>query len=97
MGRLRGRIQRAERAAQAETVALSCPECGEEMRVAENTDVEYIAYQWTQETGAKSYRETPPDVLTLVGHPHDVENLLNKATGERWLERLENAGGHHGA
>ena len=94
MGSLKGRIRRAERAARAETTPLSCPECGHEFWVHENTDLEYIAYQWAQETGAKSHRPTPPDVLTLANHPHTVEGLINKATGEPWLQRLSTAGGH---
>jgi len=93
MGSLKARIRKAERDAQADTVVLLCPECGEEMRVAENTDVEYIAWCWTQETGAKSYRETPPDVFVIANHPHAVEGLIDKATGEPWLARLESAGG----
>lgn len=95
MGSLKGRIRRAERAARAETMVLSCPECGQEFRVAESADLEYIAYQWAQETGAKSHRPTPPDVFVIANHPHDAENLIAKRTGERWLERLSNAEGHH--
>jgi hypothetical protein len=97
MGRLRGRIQKAQRESQAETVVLSCPQCGEEMAVAQDTDLEYIAYQWTLQSGQKSHRETPADVFVITNHRHDAENLIAKATGKRWLERLENAGGHYGA
>jgi hypothetical protein len=86
MGRLRGRIRKAERDAQAETMVLVCPECHEEMRVEENADLEHIAYLWTQ---------TPRDVILIANHPHDASNLIDRRTGERWLERLENAGGHH--
>jgi hypothetical protein len=92
---LRGRIRKAERDAQAETMVLVCPECHEEMRVEENADLEHIAYLWTQKSGAKSYRETPRDVILIANHPHDASNLIDRRTGERWLERLENAGGHH--
>jgi hypothetical protein len=73
-------------------MVLVCQVCGEEMRVEENTDLEYIAYLWTLESGAKSYQPTPRDVFVVVNHPHGVEGLIDKRTGERWLERLENGG-----
>jgi len=90
-------IRRVEREAQAETMVLVCGECGEELRVAEDTDLHYIAWCWTQETGAKSYQRTPADVFVIVNHPHDAEKLINRRIGEPWLERLSNAGGHYGA
>ena len=93
MGSLKARIRKAERDVQAETMVLCCPECGEEMRVGLDSDLQYIAYLWTLETGAKSHQPTPPDVLVIANHPHDAEGLIGKATGEPWLARLESAGG----
>jgi len=78
-------------------MVLVCQECGEEFRVGENTDLEFIAHQWVLQSGQKSHRETPADVFVITNHRHDAENLIAKATGKRWLERLENAGGHYGA
>jgi|SRR5215208_322875 len=95
---LRGRLRNLERAAEAETMTLMCRHCGEEMRVNRDTDLEYIAYLWTLETGAKSYQPTPPDVFVVANHPHEGEALIDKATGRPWLEGLLNwQGGHRGA
>jgi hypothetical protein len=96
MGRLRARIQKVEREAQVETMVLVYPRCGEEMRVGQDTDLEYIAYLWTLESGAKSYRRTPRDVFVIANHPHETEGLIDKRMGEPWLQRLENWGRHHG-
>ena len=90
-------IRRLEREAKAETLALLCGECGEELRVAADTDLHYIAWCWTQETGAKSYQRTPAGVFVIAEHPHDRSKLIDKSTGEKWLAGLENAGGHHSA
>jgi hypothetical protein len=89
---LRDKMKHLERAEEAEMTVLVCGECGEEMRVAPSTDLEYIAYLWTLESGAKAYQPTPRDVFVVVNHPHGVEGLIDKRTGERWLERLENGG-----
>ena len=96
MGRLRGRIEKVQREAKAETMVLVCQECGEEMRVEQDTDLHYLAHRWAEESGAKSYRRTPRDVFVIANHPHDAEGLIDKRTGEPWLARLENWGRHHG-
>jgi hypothetical protein len=56
---LRDKMKHLERAEEAEMTVLVCGECGEEMRVAPSTDLEYIAYLWTLETSEKSYQPTP--------------------------------------
>jgi|SRR5215208_4590835 hypothetical protein len=89
-------IRRLEREAQAETLALMCSECGKELWVEPDTDLAYIAWCWTQETGAEAYRPTHPDVFIIANHPHEADELIVKCTGENWLARLENAGGHRG-
>jgi hypothetical protein len=95
---LRNKMKRLERAAEAETTVLVCRECGEERRVAWDTDLEYIAWCWTQETGEESYQETPPDVFVIANHPHGDEVLIDKATGKPWLEGLLGSrGGCRGA
>ena len=88
MGSLKGRIRRAERAARAETTPLSCPECGQEFWVHENTDLEYIAYLGTLETSEKSYQPTPPDVFVIANHLHSELSLIDKGTAEPRLEGL---------
>jgi hypothetical protein len=91
---LRNRIQRARRVTEAATIVLSCPECGETLRVSENTDLDYLAHRWVEETGEKSYQPTPPDVFLLTARPYPVEKFIDLRSGKPWLEELENAGGH---
>jgi hypothetical protein len=81
---LRDRMRRLERAVEGETVTLRCRECGEELTVAENTDLAYLAWEWVQESGAKSYQPTPPDVFVIAEHPHGLGSLEVKATGKPW-------------
>lgn len=78
----RGRLRRLER--EGGTVTLVCQECGEEFRVGEDTGPALVAYQWQQETGAKSYQRTPKDVFTILEHEHGASALVKKATGESW-------------
>jgi hypothetical protein len=77
-------MRRLERAAEGEAVTLLCGECGEELKVAEDTDLAYLAFEWTQDTGEQSYQPTPPDVFVIAEHPCGDEALVEKATGKPW-------------
>lgn len=81
---LRDKLRRLERRSEGETVTLLCQECGEEFRVAEDTDVELLAWEWIEHTGEKSYQPTPKDVFVIVEHEHGASALVKKATGEPW-------------
>lgn len=63
---LRDKLKRLERQAEGEYTALVCQTCGERFGVAVDTDLEYLAWEWTQETGEKSYREPHPDVFVIA-------------------------------
>lgn len=82
---LRSWIKRLERDAAADTRVIVCPECGEEFRVHQDASLDYLAYGWRRETGGKSYRETPADVLRLVAHAHDASVFVDKEDGSAWL------------
>jgi len=60
MGGLRARLQRAIRTSQGDTIVLQCPECGEDFRVGQNSDVEYLAHRWVEETGPEPYYQPTP-------------------------------------
>lgn len=81
---LRDRLRKLERQAEGDTVALRCRACAEEMRVAEDTDLELIAWEWAQQSGGDSHQPTPPDVLVIAGHPCGWRALEVKATGDPW-------------
>jgi hypothetical protein len=86
---LRGRLRRLEREAERETVTLRCRECGEEMTVAEDTDIQLICWEWEQgvrDRGGEPevYRPRPPDVFVVVEHPCGWESLEVKGTGKPW-------------
>jgi hypothetical protein len=93
---LRGKLRRLERLSEGETVTLVCQECGEEVRVAEDTGPALVAWDWLQETGAESYQPTPKDVFVIVGHrrshEHGASALVKKATGEPWPLTIRGAG-----
>jgi hypothetical protein len=81
---LRDRMRRLERAVENQTVTLVCRECGEELTVAEDTDLAYLAWEWAQVTGVRSYQPTPPDVFVIAEHACGDEALVEKATGKPW-------------
>jgi hypothetical protein len=66
---LRERLERLEREAEGETVTLVCRGCGEEMTVAEDTDLALLAWEWVRGSGGESYQRTPPDVFVVTQHP----------------------------
>jgi hypothetical protein len=94
---IRDRLRSLERQAEGEYTALLCRECGERFRVAADTDLEYLAWEWIQETRAKSYRDPHPDVFVVADHPHGVGMLVYEATGEPWPEILNRTAGVEGA
>jgi hypothetical protein len=81
---LRDKLRRRERAAEGEMVTLLCRECGEELTVAEDTDLALLAYEWVQGSGGESYQPTPADVFVITGHRCGWESLEVKATGKPW-------------
>jgi hypothetical protein len=94
---IRERLRNLEREAEEEHTVLLCRGCGERFCVAVDTDLEYLAWEWIQETGEKSYREPHPDVFVVADHPHDVGTLVYEATGETWPEILHRTAGPEGA
>jgi len=89
---LRDKLRRLERRSEGETVTLVCQECGEEFRVAEDTDLALVAWDWLEHTGAESYQPTPKDVFAIVDHAHGTSALVKKATGEPWPLTIRGAG-----
>jgi hypothetical protein len=90
----RGRLRNLLRRAEGEYDALLCRECGERFKVAADTDLEYIAHEWSRHTGNGSYRETPPDVFRVVAHEHGEDfwvSLVYESTGEPWPEMVAKA------
>ena len=87
--RLRGWIKRLEREADVRTLELRCPECGAEF-VAKGQDplLEYLCWEWQQNSSSETYRETPADVLRIANHEHDPSLMIDKATGEPWLGKF---------
>ncbi len=79
---LKDKLKRLQRLADEETVLLRCEECGEEICVAQETDLDLLAYEWVQATGEKSYRPTPPDVYKVLEHVHGA--LVEKSSGKPW-------------
>ncbi len=90
MGSLRGRMRKLEEAAEAETVNLSCPTCGETFTLYGDPAVAFIVYQWEQGyEGETSLQPTDPAVLKLTEHPHDPSRFIDIATGRPWLDEFE--------
>jgi hypothetical protein len=81
---LRDKLKRLERAVEGETVALVCVECGEELTVAEDTDLALLAHEWVHGSDGESHQPTPPDVFVITGHRCGWESLEVKATGKTW-------------
>ena len=90
---LRGRIKRLERATEGEVATLVCPACGDEFVVYGDAALELIAWDWEQESGCETYRQTPADVIRLTEHEHDPSEFVDKATGEPFLGELFRATG----
>lgn len=89
---IRERLRNLEREAEGEYDALVCRECGERFQVAVDTDLAYLAWEWAQEMGERSYQETPADVFLIAEHAHGdehpLETLVYEATGKPWPEIL---------
>jgi hypothetical protein len=92
MGRLRGRIKKALDAAANDKATLRCPECGEQFVVYGDASLEYLAWNWEQASEAKTYQNTPDDVLRLAEHEHDASSFLDEA-GDPWLGAFFNGMG----
>jgi hypothetical protein len=90
MGRIRAALRRLERTADRLSIVLQCPECGKQWRVRGDADLELLAFYWSQEYKGEIHRATPSDVLQLINHEHDVEALIDKTTGQPWLDDLFN-------
>ena len=79
MGRMRGRLTRAERAASEHVSAVSCPECGETFRYGGDLALDILAAQWSRVAEgeeAARYQEHPT-VARVLDHPH--EELVDEA------------------
>ena len=84
---LRGRLEKLERETEGEITTLLCPECGEEFTTGGDVALEYIVHEWSKETGEKSYRDTPEDIVRLFDHEHDVSTFVEKVSGLSFLSR----------
>ena len=73
---LRGRLDRAERAAGEHFTTAVCPECGEAFRYAGDLALDLVVAQWVRATGT-GY-EVNPTVARVLDHPHEelVEETL---------------------
>ena len=84
---LRDRLRGLEEAAREETMTLVCPECGAEFVGYGDVPLEYIAHQWTRETGEAGRQETPESILRIFAHGHDPGAFLEKGSGLPFLSR----------
>ncbi len=82
MGRMRGRLTRAERVASEHVSAVSCPECGETFRHAGDLALELVAAQWARvaEGEEATRHEEHPTVARVLDHPH--EGLVDEALSD---------------
>ncbi len=87
MGSLRRRLRRLEEATECEYQILVCPECGEEFVAHGDVAVEFIAHEWAQATGEKSYRDHPGDVVRIFEHEHDPSAFVEKRSGLPFLSK----------
>ena len=87
MGRFRGRLLKLEEAAREETMTLVCPECGAEFVAYGDVPLEFVAHQWTVETGQEGHHETPASILRIFAHEHDPGAFLEKGSGLPFLSR----------
>ena len=84
---LRDRLKRLEKAAEAETMTLVCPECGAEFVAHGDVPLEFIVHQWVKETGEAGHHETPDSILRLFAHEHAPGAFLEKGSGLPFLSR----------
>jgi hypothetical protein len=84
-----------ERDAQEEMTVLVCPDCAEEFELYGDPALEFIAHEWAKSYQGETYGPpTDPEMAELSEHAHDPSALIDRATGEPWLERLSGWGGH---
>ena len=85
---IRDRLRRLEQEAGLVTVEVVCPECGAEFKATGDPVLEYLCYEWAQESKGETYRETAADVVRIAEHEHDPSLMINKATGKPWVGEL---------
>jgi hypothetical protein len=91
---IRDKMKRLERAAETETLAAVCLECGEEQRVRHGILVELTALEWKMHQDGEHEEppaDTPSDVRWVWEHPHGGLSLVDKYThepifGSKWAE-----------
>ena len=71
---LRGRLDRAERAAGEHFTTAVCPECGEAFRYAGDLALDLVVAQWVRATQWTEHDEVDPTVERVLDHEH--EDLL---------------------
>jgi hypothetical protein len=82
---LREQVRRLRRDTVGEKATLLCRACGDEFVVYGDGALEYLCWEWAHTSGAKTYRQTPADVIRLTEHEHDPSEFIDKATGEPFL------------
>ncbi len=76
---MKGRLDRAERAAGEHFTTAVCPECGEAFRYAGDLALDLVVAQWVRATQWTEH-EVDPTVERVLDHPH--EELLHKALSD---------------
>ena len=86
MSRMRGRLKRLEKDAGEDRKVIECPTCGEVFVLYGDPVMEYLAWEWHQETGIENHgRPTDPAVLRVAEHGHDPTLMVDKADGSPWV------------
>lgn len=86
MSAFRGRLKRLEKDADGDTTVLQCPTCGEVFTLHGDPVMEYIAWEWHQQTGIENYgRPTDPAVVRVAEHEHDPALMVDRSDGSPWL------------
>jgi hypothetical protein len=78
VGGMKGRLNRAEKAAGEHFTTAVCPECGETFRYAGDLALDLVVLQWVRATGTE--HDVDSIVERVLDHPH--EELLHEALSD---------------
>ena len=75
---MKGRLDRADRAAGEHFTTAVCPECGEAFRYAGDLALDLVVLQWARATQWTEH-EVDPIVERVLDHPHEelVDEVLS--------------------
>jgi hypothetical protein len=76
---MKGRLNRAERAAGEHFTTAVCPECGEAFRYAGDLALDLVVAQWARVAQWTEHDEVDPTVERVLDHPHEelVDEVLS--------------------